>query len=269
METKTAVWLDSKFYKVGERYIASVTTKLGIESKPFLYRYYGELGFEQARKKLKEAGDRGSRIHYAFFVYNEGGCVIYNPSTKANYSKEEIDALVVKYSGLIAILTEQDEMNDLWKLQKLMGVLKPKILQSEHTVFSTQKDIAGTLDLAIEAAFGEYDVSGSKPLVLDNGIYICDLKTGNVISESTWAQMAAYTEAYEEMYGVKVKGALCLHTSAQTRKGIEGLAVIKKTREELKPHFEIYQHLSAVWNARNPNIAPKAFEFPTLITRRQ
>lgn len=273
-EFPTAMWWDDRFYRVKEEgleyIIPSVTTKLGIEDKPFLYRWYADQGWDAARKKMHEAQERGVRIHYAWYVFLMGGVVIYNPFQRPNYSEEQIKALQSEHNGLIAILNDQSEMLALWKLQRFYEVTKAKIVELEMTVYSIKEDIAGTLDNVFFFEKGTYDVNGSKGLVIpESGVYICDLKSGNQVSESAWAQIAAYERAYVAMGKTVPKGGIVMHTNASTRKGIEGFSAELLTSEELKFHYKIYQHLSEVWKARNPKLGIKAFQFPTLITKKE
>lgn len=263
-------YFDDRVYKVKkngqEVYIASVTTKLGIENKPFLYKYYAELGWDQARKKLHEAGERGKRIHYAWYIYLVKGAVIYNPWNKPTFTEEQIKEISDKHNGLISVLGEQSEMLAVWKLQRFFEITKPVIKDLEMNVYSIEDDIAGTLDNAFFFEKGKYDVSGAKGLTIEeSGIYICDLKTGNVVSDSAWAQIAAYEKAYVAMGKEKPKGGMILHTSSPIKRGIEGFSCEIKTSEELKFHYNIYNHLSEVWKARNPNFGPVAFSFPAII----
>lgn len=272
MNIPSAMWFDDRFYKVKENdqehIIASVTTKLGIEDKPFLYRWYAELGWDQARKKLHEAGERGKRIHYAWYIYQMGGVVLYNPFQSPNFSEEQIKEYATSHNGLIAVISDQSEMVAVWKLQRFLEISKAKIVHLEMTVFSVKDKIAGTLDGALLLEKGTYDVNGAKGLVIpETGIYIADLKSGNVVSDSAWAQVASYAEAYASMGFEAPKGGIILHTSASTRKGIEGFSAELKTTAELRPHFEIFKHLSAVFDARNPNMGPRAFEFPIVIKK--
>lgn len=271
-EVPTAMWFDDRFYKVKqngqEHIIASVTTKLGIEDKPFLYRWYAELGWDQARKKLHEAGERGKRIHYAWYIYLMGGVVLYNPWNKPEFSDDEIKKYSDENNGLISVLGDQSEMCAAWKLQQFFERSKAVIKDLEMNVFSVNDDIAGTLDNAFFLEKGTYDVNGAKGLVVpESGVYICDLKSGNQVSESAWAQIAAYERAYISMAKSMPKGGIILHTSASTKKGIPGFSAELKRSDELIPHYEIYQHLSAVWKARNPNMGPVAFSFPTVIKK--
>lgn len=267
-------YFDDRVYKITENNqqfdIASVTTKLGIEAKSFLYKYYAELGWEQARKKLRDAGERGSRIHYAWYIYIKGGVVIYNPWQRPIFTEEQIKVISQENNGLISVLTNQDEMVAMQKLQKFHEEVKPEGIHAEMTVYDIKQKIAGTLDDAMLIEAGTYPVNGASGLIIPKtGIYLADLKNGNQVPESAWAQLATYTEAYESMGHGPVEGAIILHTSALTKKGIAGFSATLKSRDELRPHFEIYKHLSAVWDARNPNFAAIAFSFPSIIQRKK
>lgn len=272
----SAQWFDDRCYRItkyeGEQRfdhsITSVTTNLGIEEKPFVLKWYADLGWDEARKRLHESQDRGKRIHFAFWVYLNGGIVIYNPWQSPFYSDEQIEEQKKSVNGIFMVLKNQDEMVALWKLQRFMEIVNPTIRNTEKIVYSIEKDIAGTMDVEFFIEKGKYDVNGREQLVIPkSGVYVADLKTGNSIG-SVWEQLAAYTEALEEMRNTEIDGALCLHTSASTRSGIEGFSANLKMREELKPHYDMYKHLAAAWKFRNPNFGPKVFEFPTKIQRR-
>ena len=272
-EIKTALFFDDRGYRIefkdGSIYEqASVTTKLGIEDKPFLYRWYADQGWDQARKKLHDSGERGKRIHYALFIYQMGGIVLFNNPQAPTYTEDHIKEFQ-KMNPYFVILQNQDEMLAMVKLQKFFDIVNPKIIESERTVWSIKHGIAGTLDMALEIEKGTYDVNGSKKLIIpETGIYIGDLKTGAQISDSAWAQIAAYKVAFDELSGLKSKGGLVLHTSASTKSGIEGFAAPLLTSEQLEPHFQFFKHASAMWDFRNPNFTLKAFSFPTLIQRK-
>lgn len=272
-EIQTALWFDDRGYNIkfkdGSSWQQkSVTTALGIEDKPFLIKWYAEQGWDQARKKLHEAGDRGKRIHYALFIYTMGGIVLYNNPQVPTYTEDQIKDFQ-KMNPYFVVLQNQDEMVALWKLQKFFDLVNPKILESERTVWNIEHRIAGTLDMVLMIEKGTYDVNGSKKLVIpETGAYIADLKTGNMVADSAWAQISAYKVAWEGLSGLKTKGGMVLHTSSTVKSGIEGFAVPLKTSEELEPHFQFFKHASAMWDFRNPGFTLKAFSFPTLIQRK-
>jgi len=197
-----------------------------------------------------------------------GGIICYNPWNAPQFTEEQIKKYSDESNGLISVLGDQSEMCAVWKLQQFMERTKAQIKDLELNVYSIEDDIAGTLDNALFLEKGTYDVSGAKGLTVpESGIYICDLKSGNQVSESAYAQIAAYEKAYVSMGKDKPVGGIILHTSASSKKGIPGFSAELLTSEELKPHYEIYQHLSAVWKARNPNMGPVAFQFPSVIKK--
>lgn len=268
----TAMWYDDRSYRIveggKEHFLISVSTKLGIEDKPFLLQWYADLGWDEARRRLHESAERGKRIHFAMWVYLNGGTVVFNPSHGSVFSEKDI--IDFKAKGLFFDLKNQDEMVALWKIQKFFEITGAKAHETEKTVYSIGKRIAGTLDLVLEIETGAYDVNGRSRLTIpQTGKYVGDLKTGKVVPESAWPQVATYTEAYEEMSGKEIKGGIILHTESGNKGGIEGFGTQIKTREELKPYCDIYAHLAAVYDARNPNVHIKAFDFPTIITMKK
>lgn len=266
-EAQMVQYFDDHFYKVGENYIASVTTKLSVESKPFLARWRGDVGNREADMRMHDASQRGKRIHYAWWVYITGGTVVYNPWENPTYSEEDIKKL--KSEGILFVLNSQDEMLQLWKLQRFFELVNPQIRHAELIVYSVEKDIAGTLDNAFLIEKGKYDVSGKNQLVIPKtGVYIADLKTGNSFEESMWNQIAPYSKCYEEMGYGKTEGGLILHTGAKSKSGISGLSVPLRTAEELDHDFIIYQKIADIWKERNPGYGPDIFSFPSLIKKR-
>lgn len=272
-EIQTALFYDDRGYRIKFKdgtvfECASVTTKLGIEEKPFLLKWYANLGWDEARRQLHESQDRGKRIHFALYCYLMNGVVVYNPWQMPLYTEDQI-AKLKNENPYFMVLKNQDEMIAMWKLQQFFEKVNPKILSTEETVWSQEHGIAGTLDMVLMIEKGTYDVNGSKKLIIpETGAYIGDLKTGSMVSESAWAQISAYKVAYEGLSGLKTKGGLVLHTSSSNRSGIEGLGVPLKTTEELNDDFKIFKSLSYVWDQRNPNFTLKAFSFPSLIQRK-
>lgn len=261
-------YLDQHWYKIESmeetHYIASVTTKLGIERKQFLERWRGDVGNKIADEKMYESQHRGKRIHHALHVYLNGGTVLYHPYEYSIYSDKEIEEIKEK-SPMFFILKNQDEMIDLWKIQQWFDEVKPEIFNSELIVYDITSDEAGTLDLAIYIKEGLY--FGGALEIPKTGIYIVDLKTGSQIEESAWSQMAVYSHCYETMKIGSPVGVMIFHTQGKNKKGIPGLSTPIKLKDELPHYYDIYKHLAAVWTSRNPNAGPKVFQFPSLIKR--
>jgi len=268
---KLCEWFDEHFYKIyfpddKVDYYPSTTTKLSIIDKPGLRRWYASLGEREAKKRMNDAADRGSRIHHAAQIMAMGGCVIYQPLQHPNYDGEELFKLKKKYHDLY-LLERQDEMLDVWKIQKFFEKVNPLIIGAEIIVYSVKNREAGTIDLIFKIREDcEIEGINQKPLILEKGVYICDYKTGNLYDEARM-QLASYGEMFKERSELRneFKGALIIHTGSKTRTGIAGLTVVKITNEEMKVDYADYRHTASVWDRKNKLAAPKLLDFPSFL----
>ena len=272
MEIKMISWFNEHWYKVilleeGKeviRWIPSVTTKLGIVSQPFLAKWRGDIGNREADYRMREAQDKGSRIHHAWYTYTQKGTVLFNPFDKPLYSKEELDK-IEKDSKNVSVLDDQEEMLAIWKLDKFVKIVKPTIERSEDIVYSLKNNDAGTLDNVFLINKGEYPVNGSKPLKIEAGRYIVDLKTGNQVGESAFRQVAAYAKCHEEMGLGTIDGTIILHTNSKNKSGIEGFSTILRTKDQVEEDYKAYRLAASLWEIENKNASPKIFDLPSLI----
>ena len=271
-------WFDDHFYRIDyydetlklqTRYIPSVTTKLGAVAKPFLTRWYGDLGTREAQMRVSEAADRGSRVHYAWFVYRTGGVVLFQPLGRVGYSSDEIRALEEQYKGNMAILQHQGEMYDLYKLQLWTNAVKPRMEYSEKIVYSLTDNDAGTVDGIDWLEAGSYSVNESEVLKIEEqGYYIIDLKTGNYVGNEAKMQVAEYAKCVDHMeLPIKITGAIILHTSAKNKKGIPQFNAIYLNRQDIETYYQQYREVAKVWESQFGNLKPKVFAFPKMITK--
>lgn len=276
IEVKQVEWFDNRFYKIQyevegkeqpvTEYFASTTTKLGIIAKPFLAQWRGDIGNREADMRVFESSERGVRIHNAWCVLTTGGVVLYQPFQHPNYSIEEVAKIQEENMGNVAVIRYQDEMYDIWKLKKWLGILKPKILYSEKIVYSIKHRDAGTMDNLMLIEEGKYPVNGKEPIFIPKGIYVVDLKTGNVVDDNAFLQTADYAACAEEMGLGEIKGTLILHTGAKTKTGIEGLATLYRSKEEMGQDYQDYRLAAALWERKNADMKPRVFEFPSYLT---
>jgi len=273
IDIKMVEYFDDRWYKIlllkdgkpDTRWIPSVTTKLNIVAKPFLAKWRGDLGNREADMRMFESQQRGTRIHYGFNVLVNGGTIVYNPWQHPTYNDEEIEKLK-KDSPIFYVVQYQDEMLQLVKLSKWIKTIKPTILGSESTVYSLKNNDAGTLDLLIDIKEGEYAVNGAKPIYLEGGSYVCDLKTGSQVGDEANWQTACYAKCVEEMGQVKkVAGTMILHTGSHNKKGIEGLSTIVRTHDDIDDDYNSYRLASSLWEKKNINATPKVFDFPSIL----
>jgi hypothetical protein len=281
---KMVEWFDDHWYKVSfdgkTDYLESTTTVLGVTAKPFLAHWRGDIGNREADLRAAEAAERGTRLHNAWSIFCQGGVVLFNPPQRPNFTFDEIDSLRVQHVGMVAVLPTQDEMYQMTKLQRLYDVLKPKKVITESIVFSLKNHRAGTADNFLFIEKGDYQVNGKNPLKLEGGLYVVDLKTGKTVDDDAFMQISDYAFMFEEMaelgvkwvkelletYG-KIAGGLIIHTSAKTKSGIEGLATLYRSRQELDQDQEDMNRIHAIWRRKNIGANPNVFELPTLITR--
>lgn len=267
---KQVQWYDDRFYEFEfeegrKEYFASVTTKLGIVNKPFLAQWRGTVGNQEANRVMSEAQDKGTREHDAWETLVKGGVVLFNPRKKPVYKQEDVDQYRLEYPK-VSIIEEQEEMHDIVKLSMFLERVKPVSLASEITVYSLINKDAGTMDNLLEIKEGEYMVSGSKPIFIKGGIYVADLKSGKTVDRSAFKQVACYANCVKEMGIADPVGAMILHTSAQTRTGIEGFSCIVRNKEQMDQDYKSYRLTAALWEDENQDYSPKVFSLPTMLT---
>ena len=285
VEIKRISWYDNRFYKIeytekimvkqGKKevetdmnvttYFPSVTTKLNALSKPFLARWRGDIGNREADIRLVESQERGSRIHWAWECYSQGGAVIYQHPRVPTYEVDEINEIYKRFNNQVIVLNRQDEMHDIVKLQAFMRIVKPEMLSCEELVYDIETKDAGTADNFMRIAEGEYIINGKKPLKLPEGIYGIDLKTGKVVDKTARMQVAKYCDMKSKGDNVEIIGALILHTQGKTRSGIVGLSTIYITKDELAQELADYEDISRVWMRNFDTMQPTVRELPTLV----
>ena len=251
---KITAWFDDRFYKVDDEFYPSVTTILNVAPKPFLAHWRGQVGNWEANRIMEEAMQKGSNVHLAINTILLGGQVVYEPKNEAKERE-----LHLSNNSKTIFLQNQQEQLESYRFLQFLELVKPKIILTEAIVFNTQYKYAGTLDLLMEINKGEYMIAGSKPLKLEHGIYIADIKTGKQISNENYCQLSAYSMCLD----TKVIGGLVLHTNASTTKGIEGFQTHLRTADELENDFDKFLTYLKIYNF-NP-VEPKVFDLPQVL----
>ena len=243
--------------------IPSVTTILGAAPKPWLLKWYGDLGWDGAKKARRDAQDRGSRVHWAINKIVTGGGVIYVPPPQKlqRLSPDEIQQISVEHAGNVATLQRDDECCQVGRFIEWLIEVKPVPIAAEEMVISTKQDCAGTLDLGFRIPTGEYQIAGERKMKVLGGFYIIDIKTG-AKSDDHILQLAAYCKLWEEMHpDTPVAGAMVIYTNAATQKGIAGLNTVQFTLPELDEAWLEFKDVQRVWLRRNKNKRPEILHF--------
>jgi hypothetical protein len=267
---KTIEWFDDRFYKIrlsnGEiDYFPSVTTVLEVVNKPFLAHWRGEIGNELADQKMNEAARKGIAIHHACAVIAQGGRVDWiNSELSEELEREKSLAQMRHYFGdsFFVFRRTQEDWIHVVRFFRWWTALNPKLIYSEHKVYSMKKKVAGTLDFAIEIKEGDYQISGKELIHLASGIYIVDLKTGKEIHDSHFLQVGQYAD----MIDVPIVGAMILHTNTQIRTGIEGVKTYVRTLEQIVSDIKDFDAAHALWLRENSAYKPKVLELPTSLS---
>jgi hypothetical protein len=275
MKIKMIEYFDDHFYKIETEdgkieYLPSVTTKLSASAKPFLGRWRGDIGNREADLRMYDAASKGTRIHYAVNLFLNDGVVILNPFNHPNYTAEAIKEIQGRIDREVFVLQNQDEMLHVARFQEWIKRTNAKIIGTDQIVYDLTFKEAGTLDFAFEIEAGSYEINGPKPLKLEKGIYIGDLKTGSEIYDDAYMQIAAYSEMYfgTEKTPENFKGGLIIHTGSKTKTGIPGLSTAyRNPAQVLDDYVNGFRHVAAIWDRQNKDAMPRQLEFPSLITK--
>ncbi len=258
-------WFDEHYYLVlknnEEVFYPSVTTILQVTPKPHLHRWRGNVGNEEADRKKHEGQERGRNVHDACETLSKGGVVKLHQG-KYIVTLEEFYELKKQHGNNVVILFDQFQYLQAFRFKRFLEEVNPEQITTEQTVFSHKHRYAGTLDYKFFLRAGKYSINGSKPVELEEGWYIADLKSSNYLSPDNYLQLAAYWEAEVEQNGSDIIGALLIHTNASTRTGIEGLGVKLITPDDKDDYFDQFLKIYEVWKINPSPSAPKVFQMP-------
>jgi len=247
LQSEMVNWFDQHYYRIGSKFYPSVTTVLGASPKWYLGNWRGDVGNVEADRIMKEAQIHGSNVHGFLNHLLNGGSLIFNQETN---EKGHIN------------VRDQFEFLHIYKVVQFLNIVKPKILMSEEIIWSDKYEFAGTMDLLMDVEEGEYPVNGAKPIFLDGGVYVADLKTGKSIGNEAFWQTSAYAEALKEHTGLQVTGTMILHTQSGNAKGIEGFGIKVRNSEEVSLDFENFLKVYEVWKIAPNPAKPKIFQMP-------
>ena len=148
-----------RYYNINGNLYPSVTTALSIIRKPFLERWRGELGNEEADRVRDEAGDLGSEVHNCCQAIDEGHQYYCN--------SEMVEKIVETYKQWTFAMVKT------W-------VEVEKVVHCDHYQYAGRLDRVAVLK------------GDKKPTVID-------LKTSPVASKDMGLQLAAYQHCLEDM----------------------------------------------------------------------
>lgn len=208
----------SNYYLLDGKKYSRVTSVLGVIAKHGLAAWYKKVGEKEANKVLETRQNIGIKTHKAFEMTLLG-------------EEFDLDSYEEEIRKSIALF-------DIFKVKTNL-----KAYACEQKLWSDIYGFAGTADyIGIYTSCEDFLIRGHDTKFPNKSLVIVDWKTSRSIYKEAWLQLAAYTHAFFELTGVKVKGAVIAHF----RDG--KLKVDEKTYEELMKLFWVFKSTLTLYN---------------------
>jgi len=210
----------------------SVTFICGFLPKgQFFERWMANQGSaEEVKEVLREAGERGTRVHDASEALDRGKTITYN-DPHFGLTDEEYQLLAHGYCG--------------WHAK-----YKPEIKHIELRLVSDKHKLGGKLDRIYKI--------GDKTVLFD-------LKTSKTaIYDSHWIQVSAYADMYEYLHKEKIDEVAILRLTERRKEGFE---YIVRDRTEWQKDLTQFKNTykTMLYLNNNKMIVPKILEVPNEI----
>ena len=214
--------LSGHWYKVGKSYYPSVTQILtSFPQSPFLTKWVADHGWEESQAIKTEAGEKGTQVHSAVERLLKG-----SELDQQNYS-----------------LPEWWKLNTFWAWYK---DFKPEVIKTELMVFSKKHKYAGMTDCVYKTK---------------EGLAIIDFKTSGSIYDHFPLQVAAYAQAYEEMFKEKIYQTAILQLGAKNKNGYRFVI-----QDNWRDNFKSFLAVKKIFEYQyGPDYIPQILELPNII----
>lgn len=222
---------DERYYKVGDKYLPSVTWILESYPKGIgFYKWLASEGWNEAITKKEAAGDRGSKVHNAIQDLLKGKEIKWGAKYWSELDGDYSPLTIEEWEALVAFTRFWEEK-------------KPQLIATERVCWSEKEGFAGTLDALI--------VLGGKKTVID-------FKTSSRIYTTYPLQVAAYFAALmEKKYEAQQTAILRIGTNHKS-----GYELKVFMPEEIAVHFDQFKAVKAVWAIENKDKQPDLVEIP-------
>ena len=201
----------SNEYNIGGQKYVRVTHSLSVIGKPGLISWFLSVGREEADRICAKRQVLGTKVHKLIELDLKGE--EYHPESH-----------------------EDEIQEDMALFKDFKKDCKLKLEGLEQHLWSNTYQYAGTADyIGMYTSNPKYKVRGHEMLFTKSSHVLMDWKTAKSVYDEYWLQMAAYVVAFEELTGVKLKGAVIV----QIRYG--KIKVREKSYKELMEIFEVYK----------------------------
>lgn len=239
---KRVDFLDRRCYLTPEgKYLPSVTSILGaMPADPFFLQWLAETGVKNSEIIRDRAAREGTQLHEGIEHLLNGGKLDWvNPDGTAKYNLTVWKMLL--------------------KFQDFYNTIKPETIKTEMFLWSDEYEYAGTTDYLCKVG---------------DETWLLDWKSSNHCGLSYYLQLSAYAKALEERKKIKVDRCGVVWFKASTRstkidlkrnvaqgQGWQILFV-----DDIQKHFEMFEHVHAIYKMLNPKIEPYTASYPIEIS---
>ena len=237
-ELKRVNILDTRYYTKDDKYYPSVTSILQYFPKnKFFETWLKDVG-HNADIIVKKAADEGTQVHDAIEHYLLGEKIEWLDDNGYSKYSLEIWKMILKF-------------HEFWT------TYKPILIESEIHLFSDKFIYAGTCDLVVE---------------INNEKWLLDIKTSNSLHTSYNLQLAAYAQAWNELYEEKIDrvGILWLKSSKRGEdkksKKIQGKGwEIYEPEKSIDENLKLFGYIHELYKLEHQDLKPNPEQFPTEI----
>ena len=237
-ESKRVNILDNRYYSRNNKYYPSVTSILQYMPKgKFFETWLKDVG-HNADIIARKAADEGTQVHDAIERYLTGEKIVWVDEN--GYSKYSLDVwkMILKF-------------HEFWTIHK------PTLIESEIHLFSDIYTYAGTCDLVVE---------------IDGKRWLLDIKTSNSLHTSYDLQLAAYAQAWNELYEEKIDriGILWLKSSkrGEDKKGknVQGKGwELYEPERSIEENLKLFGYIHELYKLEHPETKATGEQLPTEI----
>lgn len=225
---KNAHWYESP--KKKGVYYPSVTFVTGFLPKGQFFEKYlaNQDSWEDSQVILKEAGERGTRVHIATETLDNGGTIAYETSGLTDEEYELVTFFIAWHKKY-----------------------NPTMISNELRLISDKLKLGGTADRV-------YKINGK--------LVLFDLKTSkSAIFDSHWIQVSAYAHIYEELYKTKIDEVAILRLTSRRKEGYE---YVTRSRDEWQEDFKQFKatYQTMMYLNKGKPLLPKIIEVPEVLS---